>query len=61
MQNITQVSKISTYLSDKMHLKKVIPKKHAKLGLKQKKAQLKGESHKIFYPWFFGKQYPCVP
>jgi hypothetical protein len=27
------VSKIQTYLCDKMHLKKVITKKHAKLGL----------------------------
>jgi hypothetical protein len=31
------VSKIQTLISDKMHLKKVITKKHAKLGLYQKK------------------------
>jgi hypothetical protein len=31
-------SKIQTYLSDKMHLKKVITKKHPKLGLYQKMA-----------------------
>jgi hypothetical protein len=30
------VSKIQTYLSDKMHLKKVVTNKHAKLGLTQK-------------------------
>jgi hypothetical protein len=31
-QNFMLVSKIQTYLSDKMHLKKVITKKHAKSG-----------------------------
>jgi hypothetical protein len=30
------ISKIHTYLSDKMHIKKVITRKHAKLGLTQK-------------------------
>jgi hypothetical protein len=34
------VSKIQTYLSDKMHLKKVITNKHAKLGLTPKMASL---------------------
>jgi hypothetical protein len=33
-------SKIQTYLSDKMHLKKVITIKHAKLGLTPKIAGL---------------------
>jgi hypothetical protein len=31
-----QVSKIQTYLSDKIHLKKLLQKKHAKLGLTPK-------------------------
>jgi hypothetical protein len=35
-QNFILVSKIQTYLSDKMHIKKVITNKHAKLGLHQK-------------------------
>jgi hypothetical protein len=34
------ISKIQTYLSDKMHLKKVITNKHAKWGLTQKMAGL---------------------
>jgi hypothetical protein len=37
-QNFMLVSKIQTYLSDKIHLKKVITKKHAKLGLTPKMA-----------------------
>jgi hypothetical protein len=41
-----------------MHLKKVIPKKYAKLGLEQKKAQLKRQSHEIFGPWFFWQTTP---
>jgi hypothetical protein len=32
------VSKIHTYLSDKMHLKMLLQKKHAKLGLYPKMA-----------------------
>jgi hypothetical protein len=36
MQNFMLVSKIQAYLSDKMHLKKVITNKHAKFGLTPK-------------------------
>jgi hypothetical protein len=37
-QNFMLVSKIQTYLSDKMHLKKVITNKHTLLGLSPKMA-----------------------
>jgi hypothetical protein len=42
MQHFMLVLKIQTYQSDKMHQKKVITNKHAKLGLTQKMAGLFG-------------------
>jgi hypothetical protein len=41
------VSKIKTSLSDKMHLKKVITKKHAKLELTPKMAGIFGIPSKL--------------